>query len=89
MKYLGKMKKMAVKFMHDILKMDPNERPTAIEALRHPYFKGLNNEFMEKPTTRGNAKTTRNFSKNKINARVISLEGCKNVYHFICISNNQ
>ncbi len=80
MRYLGKMKKMAVKFMHDILKMDPKERPTAIEALRHPYFKGLNNEFLEKPTTRGKlSKTTRNFSKNKISTRTISLEGCKNV----------
>jgi len=42
MRYLGKMNKMAVKFMKDILKMDPEERLTAIEALRHPYFNGLN-----------------------------------------------
>ncbi len=77
MRYLGKMKKMAVKFMHDILKMDPKERPTAIEALRHPYFKGLNNEFLENPTHRGNSKTTRNYSKNKISTRAISLESSK------------
>ena len=46
MRYLGKMKKMAVKFMQDLLKMDPNERPSALEALRHPYFKGLNKEYL-------------------------------------------
>lgn len=46
MRYLGKMNKLAVKFMKDVLKMNPKDRPTAIEALRHPYFKGLNQEFL-------------------------------------------
>ena len=55
MRYLGTMKKMAVKFMKDLLKMDPTKRPTAIEALRHPYFKGLNNEFLEKPLNKRNS----------------------------------
>jgi hypothetical protein len=48
MRYLGKMNKMAVKFMNDILKMDPEERLTALEALRHPYFNGLNQEYFKK-----------------------------------------
>jgi len=42
------MNKMAVKFMKDILKMDPSERITAFEALCHPYFKGLNQEYIKK-----------------------------------------
>lgn len=46
MRYLGKMDKMCVKFMEDIFKMDPKARLTALEALKHPYFKGLNGEFL-------------------------------------------
>lgn len=49
MHYLGKMNKSAVQFMEFLLKMDPKERPTAFLALRHPYFKGLNKEFLQKP----------------------------------------
>ena len=40
-KYLGKMSKKALSFMKALLKMDPKERLTASEALRHPYFEGL------------------------------------------------
>ena len=40
------MDKMTVKFMNFMLKMDPKERPTALEALRHPYFTGLNKAFI-------------------------------------------
>ena len=32
--------------MKDILKIDPKERLTSMEALRHPYFKGLNKEYL-------------------------------------------
>ena len=34
--------------MSDILKVNPEERLTTIQALRHPYFKGYNNEFLPK-----------------------------------------
>ena len=47
-RYLGKMSKRAVQFMKDILKLDPKDRLSTIEALRHPYFKGLNEEFLVK-----------------------------------------
>lgn len=34
--------------MKDILKLDPKDRLSTIDALRHPYFKGLNEEFLIK-----------------------------------------
>jgi len=72
MRYLGKMSKMAVKFMEDILKMEPSERLTTIEALRHPYFKGLNSEFIsQKPKSR--ELTSRKLMKKSGN-RAVSLE---------------
>jgi hypothetical protein len=42
------MSKRAIQFMKDILILDPANRLSTIEALRHPYFKGLNDEFLEK-----------------------------------------
>ena len=35
------MSKKAISFMKALLKLNPNERLTAAEALRHPYFEGL------------------------------------------------
>ena len=50
--------------------MDPDERLTAIEALRHPYFIGLNSEFIKPPKT---LKTTkRNPLKNRMSKRTMS-----------------
>jgi len=40
-KYLGKLSKKALSFMKACLKMDPNQRITAADALQHPYFDGL------------------------------------------------
>lgn len=34
-------------FMKDILKLDPKERISTLQALRHPYFKGLNEKFLQ------------------------------------------
>ena len=36
------------KLIDSILKLDPKERLSTIQALKHPYFKGLNDEFLEK-----------------------------------------
>jgi serine/threonine protein kinase len=52
--YLGKFSKNAMAFMKALLKMDPKERLTGIEALQHPYFDELkegymNNQIPEKP----------------------------------------
>ena len=33
--------------MKDILKLDPKDRLSTIDALKHPYFKGLNDEFVK------------------------------------------
>ena len=41
------MPKAAIEFMNALLKLDPKDRLTALEALRHSYFKGLNDEFLE------------------------------------------
>ena len=41
------MPKAAIEFMNALLKIDPNDRLTALEALKHPYFKGLNDEFLD------------------------------------------
>ncbi len=37
------MQKKTLSLLKGLLKMDPQERLTAEEALRHPYFEGLNN----------------------------------------------
>ncbi len=36
--------------MKDILILNPANRLSTIQALRHPYFKGLNDEFLESTT---------------------------------------
>ncbi len=41
--YLGKMSKKSLSLLKGLLALDPKERLTADEALRHPYFDGLNN----------------------------------------------
>ena len=84
MKYLGKMNKLAVKFMNDILKMDPKERLTALEALRHPYFDGLNNEFKKRSESRNNSKRESiHRSKHlKRSSRAYSTESTSSVISF-------
>jgi hypothetical protein len=44
--------------MKDILILDPGNRLSTIEALRHPYFKGLNDEFLENKMSVKNSKNT-------------------------------
>jgi len=40
-KYAGKASKLAISFMKELLQMDSSKRPTAEEALNHPYFDTL------------------------------------------------
>ena len=46
-RYKRIMPKPAIDFMTALLKVDPKDRMTALDALKHPYFKGLNDEFLE------------------------------------------
>jgi len=40
-RYLGKISKRGMAFMKEILKMDPKERLSSLQALEHPYFEDL------------------------------------------------
>ena len=51
--------------MKSLLNMEPNKRLTSIEALRHSYFAGLNDEFLENDTKKANNCINSN-SKNDI-----------------------
>lgn len=42
----------AIQFMEDILKWDPNKRPTAQELLEHPYLRSCNNMFKKKESSK-------------------------------------
>lgn len=44
-KYHGIAPKMGIRFMHDIMQMNPRKRMTAAECLQHPYFEGLATEY--------------------------------------------
>ena len=58
--------------MNDILKMDPAKRLTALGALRHPYFKGLNQEFLV--NSKKSLGSERRLPKNSKSSRTISLD---------------
>jgi cyclin-dependent kinase-like len=49
-RYLGKLSKKALNFMKSILKMNPHERMSVDEALKHPYMEGLHEEFNDQET---------------------------------------
>ncbi|KAM3128559.1 Cyclin-dependent kinase-like 5 [Paramecium bursaria] len=53
-RYLGKLPRKAIGFVKGLLKMDPKERLTCIEALKHPYFSDLPEaqEFLHELDTR-------------------------------------
>jgi cyclin-dependent kinase-like len=46
-RYLGKLSIKALGFMKSMLKMDPKSRITIEEAIKHPYFDGLDKEYIE------------------------------------------
>lgn len=43
-RFQGKLSLKAISFLKGLLKMDPNKRMTAIEALEHPYFDGIRDD---------------------------------------------
>ena len=43
-RYLGKLSPKALNFLKQLLKMNPADRLTAFDALKHPYFDGLREE---------------------------------------------
>lgn len=52
-RYLGKIDRLALNFMEKLLCMSPDERMTSAEALKHPYFEGLNEVFQRPQTSSG------------------------------------
>jgi len=47
-KYVGKLSSKALSLMNGMLKMDPEERLSAIECLANPYFDGIREPEVEK-----------------------------------------
>jgi serine/threonine protein kinase len=48
-RYLGKASPRAINLMKQLLRMNPAERLTAIDAIKHPYFEGIREEdFLRK-----------------------------------------
>lgn len=57
--YVGKMSKNAISLMSGILKMDPKERFTALDALAHSYFDTVRDEEVEDLIKEHNEKLTK------------------------------
>ena len=55
-KYLGKTSKLALNFMRSLLCMNPEERLNSSQALNHPFFEGLKDDFSRPHTSSGNGK---------------------------------
>lgn len=47
-KYVSKMSAKALSLMNGMLRMDPEERFSALDALAHPYFEGMREPDIEK-----------------------------------------
>lgn len=43
-RYLGKINGKALNFLKSLLKMEPKQRLSSIDALKHPYFDGMREE---------------------------------------------
>lgn len=71
-RYLGNISKKGLSFMKGLLKMDPNERLTASEALQHPYFEGFN-EVPQSVVASGQVKGEGRTPKNNGQSSVISM----------------
>jgi serine/threonine protein kinase len=68
-RYMGKLSKIALDFMNQLLRMDPKERLTSSEALRHPYFRNIEDySFEDRPPT--SSSLLRNDSAPKTRGRV-------------------
>lgn len=64
-KYIGKLSKTALQFMKGLISMDPNERMTADDALKHAYFDDIREDTIEK--SGGSFNRSDNKSKSKLN----------------------
>jgi serine/threonine protein kinase len=53
-RYLGKASPRAINFMKQLLRMNPAERLTAIDALKHPYFDGVREEDLMRKLSSNN-----------------------------------
>jgi len=53
-RYIGKLSKKALSFMKSLLRLEPTERLSSVEAMQHPYFEGLKdtNEIIFKNNSR-------------------------------------
>jgi len=40
-RYLGKLSPKAINFLKMVLRMNPSDRLTAVDAIKHPYFDGI------------------------------------------------
>jgi cyclin-dependent kinase-like len=48
-RYLGKLTPKALNFLKQLLRMNPSDRLTAVDALKHPYFDGIReDDFIRK-----------------------------------------
>lgn len=73
-RYLGKISKRALSFMKSLLKLDPSQRLTSKEALQHPYFEGLNDDWIAKNKAGGETDDA-----GKINGNIMGTEGRRSV----------
>ena len=64
-KYMGKISKVALNFMKSLLCMDPADRLTASEAVKHPYFDSFREDSARPQTSSGMSKIG-NYYQNKI-----------------------
>ena len=89
-RYLGKLSKKALSFMKSLLKMDPKERMTCSEAMKHPYFedyvdnmKGLGNEN-KGVEAKKEKEYVENIEKNKTVTRTKTREKRADLEYFYC-----
>ena len=78
-RYLGKINKTGLNLMKNLLSMDPLERITAAEALKHPYFEDLQENFTRPKTSAGIYKIVGQFpSKNRLLPQNKKIDSCPN-----------
>ena len=81
-RYLGKIDRLALNFMERLLNMSPEKRMTSSEALKHPYFEGLNESFQRPQTSAGM------YASQQPKTRVsLAPQGKKNENHAVNIAS--
>jgi serine/threonine protein kinase len=53
-RYLGKLNPKALNFLKQLLRMNPQDRLTALDALKHPYFDGIREEDLVRKLSSNN-----------------------------------